>query len=209
MQVLVMLVDTAVALCGGSRSRPGESASRCSAARLTVKLDAGQSFAQEVGDLELRISATHGKTSCNGWAFSLEDANGNDFIYPVNMPLRFNPSQFLGCSCGLRARQGLKMKRNLRFILSEQDYLRLAPLMRDALWPGDSLDPEHAAEKYLKAIRTLRTGLIRLDTVHSALTPDGHISSATFRVELIAPDSINFGPGLKPHSTPCPANPDQ
>ena len=180
----------------------------CRAASFTVKLDAGKSYAQEVGGLQFKIRAATGKGSCNGWAFTLEDAEGNDFIYPVNMPLRFNPSQFLGCSYGLTAKQGLEMKRNMRFILSEQDYLRLDPLMRNALWPGDSPDPEHAGEKYLDAVGAAQTGLMRLNTVHYKISPDGLIQSATFRVDLIAPASFHFEPDLKPHPAPCPSTPE-
>jgi hypothetical protein len=178
--------------------------SSCRAVSFTVELDAGKSYVQEVGGLHFKITAADGKGSCNGWSFTLEDAEGNDFIYPVNMPLRFNPSQFLGCSYGLTAKQGLEMKRSMRFILNEQDYLRLDPLMRNALWPYSAPDPEHAGEKYLDAISAVQTGLMRLNTVRYKISPDGLIQSATFRVELLAPESFSFGQGLKPHSTPCP-----
>lgn len=142
-----MLTAAALALAGQSQPQPFASGPGCSGVSLTVKLDAGKSYAQKVGGLNFKISPDSGKGSCNGWAFTLEDADGNDFIYPVNMPLRFNPSQFLGCSYGLSAKEGLEMKRNMRFILNKRDYLRLDPLMRDALWPYSSPDPEHAAEK--------------------------------------------------------------
>lgn len=164
---------------------------------------------KEVGELTFKIRAINDKELCNGWYFSLVDAKGDDFIYPVNMPLRFNPSQFLACSYGLTVRQGLEMKRGLRFILTEQDYHRLEPLMTDALWPGDSPDPDHAAERYLKALSTVRTGLIRLNTLRFKISPDGLIRSATFRVELIAPTSFHFDPAVKPYSTVCPASPAQ
>ena len=101
------------------------------------------------------------------------------------------------------------MKRRMRFILTERDYLRLVPLMKDALWPGDSPDPKHAAERYLKAIRTVRTGVIRLNTVRFEVSSDGLIRSATFQVNLIAPTSFHFDPALKPYSTVCPAVPAQ
>jgi len=204
---MVRVAAVVLALFGTLRSQLRASGNSCSAVSFTAKLDAGDSFAQKVGGLEFKLTATHGKTSCNGWGFSLEDGNGNDFIYPVNMPLRFNPSQFLGCSYGLTAKQGLEMKRSLRFILSEQDYLRLDPLMRDALWPGDSPDPEHAAERYLNAIRAVQTGLIRLKTVRYELSSDGLIQSATFRVDLIAPAGFRFDTALKTYSTHCPPTP--
>jgi hypothetical protein len=132
---------------GPSSPQPRATGPRCSAVRFTAKLDAGHSFVQKVGDLRFKIRAAHGKAVCNGWIFTLEDAGDHDFIYPVNFPLRFNPSQYLGCSYGLTARQGLEMKRDMRFILTEQDYLRLDPLMKDALWPADSPEPKHDGER--------------------------------------------------------------
>lgn len=195
----------ALGLSGLLRSHPSASTKQCNGVSFTARLDAGHSFTQKIGGLSLQIRASHDGRPCSGWFFSLEDASGHDFIYPVNMPLRFNPSQILGCSYGLSARQGLEMKRRMRFILTERDYRRLEPLMEDALWPGDSLGPKHAAEKYLKEVGTVPTGRLRLDTLHFKLSANGHIRSATFRVELIAPSSFHFDQALKPYSTACPA----
>ena len=194
----------ALLLAGPSWAQPAATSSSCSAVRFTAKLNAGQSFAKKVGGLVFKLRAAQGRDLCGGWTFTLEDAGGHDFIYPVNFPLRFNPSQLLGCSYGLTARQGLEMKRSMRFILTERDYLRLRPLMENALWPADSPDPKHAGEKYLNSIRTIQTGLIRLGTLHDDLSPDGLIRSATFRVELIAPSSFHFAPALEPHPVACP-----
>ncbi len=204
MRVTAIMAAVVLALFGTLQPKLGASGNSCSAVSFTARLDAGNSFAQKVGGLEFKMRAAHGKDLCGGWTFTLEDAGGHDFIYPVNFPLRFNPSQLLGCSYGLTVRQGLEMKRTMRFILNEQDYLRLDPLMKDALWPADSPDPERAGERYLKAIRTIQTGLLRLDTRRSNVSPDGLIQSATFRINLIAPASFHFEPGLKPYSTTCP-----
>lgn len=205
----LMLMIAALALFGALGPQPGASPARWNAVSFTVRLEAGHSFNQKVGGLEFKLRGTNDKRLCNGWWFSLEDAGGHDFIYPLNMPLRFNPSQFLGCSYGLTVRQGLEMKRSLQFILTEEDYLRLGPLMSDALWPANSLDPEHAGEKYLAALRTVRAGLIQINTAHFDLSPNGLIRSATFRVKLTAPGSFQFDPALKPHPTACPATPAQ
>jgi hypothetical protein len=210
-QAIALTLETllvALPVLGLVSSRAGTTTSGCSAVSFTAVLNAGQSLRRKVADLAFEIRATKDKGVCDGWTFSLEDASGHDFIYPVNMPLRFNPSQILGCSYGLTASQGLEMKRTLRFILSEQEYLRLDPLMRNALWPGDSPDP-HAAETHLKAIAAVQTGLVRLNTLHFEISPDGMVRSATFRVELIAPKGFHFDPGVKSYSTACPVTPAQ
>lgn len=190
----------------GFPAGPKTTQGQCTAVSFVAKLKAGNNFKQKVDDLEFEIRASTGMPPCGGWYFTLDDAAGHDFIYPVNMPLRFNPSQNLGCSYGLTAQQGLEMKRSMRFLLTEHDYLRLYPLMRDALWPGDSPDPEHAAGTYIKAITEVPTGLIRIETEHFKISKSGVVHSAEFKVELIAPASFAFGQALKPHSTACPAN---
>ncbi len=207
MSVSVLVITALIDLSGRPRLHSGPSDPKCSAVSFTSRLDAGKSYVRKVGNLEFRITAAQGNGLCHGWTFSLEDKSGNDFVYPVNMPLRFNPSEMLDCSYGLTARQGLEMKRRMRFILTEQDYLRLVPLMRDALRPGDSPDPDHAAERYLKAIDAVPTGFLRLDTLHFELSSAGLIRSATFRVELIAPSSFHFDPPLKPRSIACSSGP--
>jgi hypothetical protein len=209
MRVTGLLAFAVLALAGQVWPQQRALGAQCKAVSSTVKLDAGKNFAQEVGGLKFRIRATHDKALCNGWRFSLEDAAGNDFIYPVNLPLRFNPSQFLACSYGLTARQGLEMKREMRFILSEKDYLRLDPLMRDALWPAGSPDSKHDGDKYLEAVGALHTGLVRLNTLHFELSPNGLIRSATFRVEIIVPDSFYLDSLPKSYPTVCPAMPEQ
>jgi hypothetical protein len=198
-----------LALSGGFRLWSSASEPQCNAVSFTARLHAGEDFTQKVDDLEFEIRPTHDEGFCDGWYFSLEDPRGHDFIYPVNMPLRFNPSQYLGCSYGLSARQGLEMKRSLRFILTQGDYLRLDPLMRNALWPGDSPDPEHAAERYLKAIAAVRRGFVRLSTLHFELSSDGLVRSAVFQVDVIAPADFHFNPALKPYSMTCPATETQ
>lgn len=205
----IMLMIAALALSGGLSPRSKRSSPKCRAISLKVSLNAGENFRQEVGDLTFRIQAANGTGLCKGWFFSLEDAKGNDFIYPVNPPLRFNASENLGCSYGLTARQSLETQRRLRFVLTEREYLRLDPLVTNALWPADSPDPDGAAERYAKALSKVQTGLIQLKALRFDISPDGLIRSATFRVKLIAPTSFDFGPALKPYSTACPAAPSQ
>ncbi len=200
-----MATLVALALSGGLWPPSSASGPHCNAVSFTASLNAGEGFAQKVGDLEFLIQPSHDKdTLCDGWGFSLQDPHGHDFIYPVNMPLRFNPSQDLGCSYGLTAHQSLEMKRSLRFILTQEDYLRLYPLMWNALWPGDSPDPERAAVIYLKAIDAVRTGLVRLNTLRFEVSSDDLVHSAVFRVEAIAPADFHFNPAMKPHSVACP-----
>ena len=139
-----------------------------------------------------------------GWTFSLEDAEGRDYIYPVNPPLRFNPSQYLGRAYGESARQSLSSTRELRFLLNKADYERFWPLVTNALWPYSAARPDKATEEYFTELGKLRTGLLRLKIVKSDVTSDDMIRSGEFTVEFVAPSDTHFDPQLKPYPEGCP-----
>jgi hypothetical protein len=95
--------------------------------------DRGESFKKHVGESTFRKRSVPSRETSNGWRFSFEDADGRDFIYPVNPPLRYNACKILGRGYQYSARDSLKWNRQVRFLLSAIDYDRLDPLIRDAL----------------------------------------------------------------------------
>jgi hypothetical protein len=196
---------TGVLLLVASKLSPAEekTAPECAAVALTVSLRVGDDYQRRINDLTFKVRARKDKGLCCGWMFSLEDAAGHDFIYPVNPPLRFNPSQLLGCGYGQTARESLKISRELHFLLNQSDYERFEPLLKNALWPGDAPNPDRAAQEYLTALDKLSTGWLRLEILHSEVAPDDTVRSADVRVELIAPSDFQFDPTLKPYSTVC------
>ena len=156
----------------------------------------------------MKVRANKGLKVPNGWTFTLEDAAGCDYIAPVNPPLRFNPTETLGPGYGLNARESLKMDRGeIRFILNEADYKRIDPLWRNALWPADAPDPDHAIENYLTAIKRLRMGSLRVSILQSDFSPDDIALSATVRFDLTAPSEFPFDPALKPLPAGCLGEP--
>jgi hypothetical protein len=200
-----LLLMTGALLLVASKLSPAEqkTAPQCAAVALTVSLQAGDDYQRRINDLTFVVRATKDKGFCWGWMFSLEDAAGHDFIYPVNPPLRFNPSQLLGCGYGQTARESLKISRELRFLLNQSDYERFQPLLKNALWPGDAPNPDRAAKEYLTALDKLSTGLLRLRILHSEVSADDSVRSAEVQAELIAPSGFQFDPTLKPYSTVC------
>lgn len=201
-----LLLGAGVFLLLASELFPQETkaAPQCAAVTLRISLKAGDTFQRRINGLTFRVRATKDAGSCYGWRFFLEDAAGHDFIYPVNPPLRFNPSQLLGCGYGESAQQLLKWDRELRFLLDQADYEHFDPLVEKALWPYNAPNPAHAAEDYLTALAKLRTGLLRLKILSSDVAPDGAVRSAELEVELIAPSDFHFDSSLKPRSTACP-----
>ncbi|PYV35445.1 MAG: hypothetical protein DMG22_02310 [Acidobacteria bacterium] len=176
----------------------------CSAVSLDIALQAGGNYAQRVNDLTFKVKTLLPKSGEAGWTFSLEDAEGRDYIYPVNPPLRFNPSQYLGRAYGESARQSLSSTRELRFLLNKADYERFWPLVTNALWPYSAARPDKATEEYFTELGKLRTGLLRLKIVKSDVTSDDMIRSGEFTVEFVAPSDTHFDPQLKPYPEGCP-----
>lgn len=105
--------------------------SQCDAVATTVRLQANEDFQRRINELTFKMQ----RLTSTGWVFSLEDAKGRDYIYPVNPSLRLNSSQTLGAGYGDTARQSLSRGRELRFLLSETDYDVFDPYVTNALWP--------------------------------------------------------------------------
>jgi hypothetical protein len=178
---------------------------QCSAVALVIRLEAGRNYAQSIGNgLTFKIRAMKEW----GWVLSLEDNAGRDYIYPVNPPLRLNPSETLGRGYGDSARKSLSHGRNLRFLLDNADYNRLEPLMDNALWPYNAPDPNRALDEYVTALQNLQTGVLKLKILAADLAPDDSVRSAKFHVEFVAPPGFHFDAPLHPHPSACPLEDD-
>src|SRR5258708_4130389 len=91
---------------------------QCNAVAITIRMQSDQDFQRRINDLTFKMQ----RLRSTGWVFSLEDAKGRDYIYPVNSSLRLNSSQTLGAGYGDTAKQSLSRGRELRFLLSGTDY---------------------------------------------------------------------------------------
>jgi hypothetical protein len=187
-------------LMGGQKPK----APQCTFVSIAFSLKAGESFQQEIGNLMFDVRPDAAPDRPNGWTFSIYGKGGDDFIAPVNIPLRFNPSQILGPGYGLSARESLQTPRELPFLLSDSDYELVVPLWRDALWPYSAPDPDHAADKYTSTIAKLPLGLLKLKPLKVDISPDDLIRSANFEASLIIPFGSHLDPSLKQHPSPCP-----
>jgi hypothetical protein len=180
---------------------------QCSAIEMVMRIEAGRNYAQSIGNgLTFKISAMKDKEW--GWNLSLEDNMGRDYIYPVNPPLRLNPSQTLGRGYGDSARQSLSHDRNLRFLLDNADYNHLEPLMDNALWPYSAPDPDRALDEYVTALHNLQTGVLKLEILAADIAPNDSVRSAKFHVEFVAPQAFHFDASLHPHPSACPVEDD-
>jgi hypothetical protein len=191
---------------GMTSVQKSQNAQHCSVVTIKFFLKMGESFQQKIGnDLMFSVRADTSRERPDGWTFSIDNADGHDFIAPVNPPLRFNPSQNLGAGYGLTAKDSLKHNRELHFLINDSDYELLAPLWRDALWPYSAPEPDKAADSYTSALLRIPLGILRLRVLQADISPDDRILSAIFEAELIAPAQLQFDPSLLPRQGPCPA----
>jgi hypothetical protein len=130
-----------------------------------------------------------------------------DRIYPVNLPLRFNPWREIGSSYGIRAEEKLQRPILYAFVPDEGSFRRIRDLASDALWPYSARDPVHATEAYLSVLNTLALGTIRFTPTQYRTAESGKtIVEITFSVEIIAPEQFAFA-AANPRAVSCPPKP--
>lgn len=129
--------------------------------RLSVggQVNAGKSFRQPLGNgLVLHLDPLKDDS---GWQAAISpEGSDDDWAYPVNLPLRFGNSEYLGTGYGEPVREVLSYAHVIRFPLTYEDYSRISNLAREALWPDQSKQKATAA--YLDALKTVKTGAVVL-----------------------------------------------
>ena len=125
------------------------------------------------------------------------DVVADDFIWPVNLPLRSNPWQEIGTSYGIAAVDKLGRLITFDFLLNKTDFLKIRSLENDR---------ESYTERYFAALKRLPLGQIRFSPMSYVTTPDGlGILKLTFRIKITAPRTFAFSKALTPRPSVCPA----
>jgi hypothetical protein len=196
-------------ICGlsSAQSRP---VAACHSASLTAELSGGQAFERAVGGglaFRLQPQKLGPDGQADGWSISLSPQNApeQDYIYPVNPPLRFNPLQILGRNYNDDAKASLGRPRRMRFLLNRNDFQQIEPLLNAALWPYSAPHPDTAGDEYLTALSKLRTGVAEVEILNYDLAPEGDsIRRMKFRVTFTAPMNFQFFKNLPSRSSSCP-----
>lgn len=178
---------------------------QCKSARVRVSLEQGGSYQKSIGALTLKITAqkdAHGKDL--GWYYTLVDDLGRDYIYPANLPIRFNPLQTLGAGYDLDAAGSMDWNRSARFLLSRSDYERIDPLLKQALWPVDSPDPENAGRNYINALKKTDGGFLDLNILDAEVSSENIVKRAVLEFKFTVPTAFSIAPSLSPEITACP-----
>ena len=179
-----------------------QSSPACLSVSFKVHLDAGDSFERELGGgLLFRVRSLKDPS----WFLDIvpAEANTKDYIYPVNLPLRFNANQTLGSGHGETVKSSLAHPHEMRFLLNRSDYDRVFGLMGNVLRSYQTSDPDKALSDYTNAVDDARKGSLRVTVSSYKTNPKGALTRIKLRVEVTTPPDFQFAPHLNPLPWPC------
>jgi len=187
----------------GAAQPPGDTPS-CHSVLFAAKLNAYDDFDQDLGDgLVLRVKSFNEPA----WFIDVVPAAKpqNDYVYPVNPPLRFNGNQMLGPGYSETIESSLNHPHEMYFLLSAPDFDRISSLIGNVLWPYQTSDPDKALADYLAALKAAKTGWLELTVRHYEVDAAGGLKSIQFRVQVVVPSDFALDKDLKYERVSCPA----
>jgi hypothetical protein len=175
----------------------------CHSASFKTALNTHDDFTLELGGgLLFRVRSQKEP----GWFIDIvpAEANTKDYIYPVNLPLRFNANQTLGPGYGETVQSSLAHPHEMRFLLNRSDYDRVFALIGNVLQSYQTSDPDKAVSDFTNAVEDTRKGSLRV-TISSYKTDSktGALTRIKLRVQITTPLDFQFAPGLNPLPWPC------
>jgi hypothetical protein len=175
----------------------------CQFVSFKVTLKANDSYERELGGrLLFRINSQKEQ----GWFVDIVPAEENtkDYIYPVNLPLRFNGNQTLGPGYGETVKSSLSHPHEMNFLLDRSDYERISTLVGSVLRSYQTADPDKTLADYTSAVDSAQKGSVRI-TVSSYKTDPkaGALARIKLRVGITTPADFQFAPGLNSWPSPC------
>lgn len=175
----------------------------CQFVSFKVTLNASDSYERELGGgLLFRVRSQKEQ----GWFVDVApaEANTKDYIYPVNLPLRFNGGQTFGPGYGETVKSSLSHPHEMNFLLDRSDYDRISALVGIVLRSYQTPDPDKALSDYTNAVDNARKGWVRI-TISSYKTDPktGALTRIKLRVAITTPSEFQFAPGLNHWPAPC------
>lgn len=115
----------------------------CHSVSFKVALDVYDDFEQQLGGgLLFRVQTLKEP----GWFFDIvpADATANDYVYPVNPPLRFNGNQYFAAVYGESVKSSVAYSHEMCFLLDRTGYDNVSSLIGNVLWPYQTADSDKA-----------------------------------------------------------------
>jgi hypothetical protein len=175
----------------------------CESIFFKTSLNAHDDFERELGGgLLFRLKSMKEP----GWFIDVVPAEEakNDYIYPVNPPLRLNPIQTLGSGYGETVESSLAHPHVMNFLLHRSDYEKISSLIDNVLWPYKTADPEKAVSDYTQAVDETQKGQLKVVVAsHKTDRKTGMLEHIKLRVEITVPAGFQFAPGFFPLPSRC------
>jgi hypothetical protein len=198
--VLAVLLSMSVLPASGNHA---QSSYACQAIFFKVSLRAGDDFERELGGgLLFRVRSQKEP----GWFLDIvpAEANTKDYIYPVNLPLRFNGNQTLGPGNGETVKSSLAHPHEMNFLLSRSDFDRISDLVGNVLWSYQTNHPDQALSDYTDAVDRAQKGSLRVSISSYKTDPKtGALTRIKLRVQITTPMDFEFAPKLNPLPWSC------
>lgn len=175
----------------------------CRSVSLGAKISIDQTFKKELGEgLLLRVQPLDGN-----WFVDVVPAARpqDDYVYPVNPPLRFNGNQTLGPGYNETTASSLGHPHKLRFLLDDGDFKHFSALIGNVLWPQQTSDPDKARADYEDALTAARMGWLQLTVQNYETDKGGDLKSIQFRARVIVPSDFGLEKSLKSERAACPS----
>jgi hypothetical protein len=180
-----------------------QSSYACQSVFFKASLRSGDDFVRELGGgLLFRVRSQKEP----GWFLDIvpAEANTKDYIYPVNLPLRFNGNQILGPGYGETVKSSLAHPHEMNFLLSRSDFDRISDLIGNVLWSYKTKDPDKALSDYTNAVEDAKKGSLRVAISSYKTDPkSGGPTRIKLRVQITTPVDFQFAPKLNPLPWPC------
>ncbi len=197
--LLAALISACVFAAIEAQAQPAPS---CQSVVFKVALDVHHDFQVELGGgLLFRVRSEKEP----GWFLDIvpAEAASNDYIYPVNLPLRENPNQTLGAGYGESVNSSLGHPHEMRFLLDRSGYERVSALIGNVLRSYQTSDPDKAVSDFMSAVDSARKGSLRVTVSSYKTDKTGTLTRIKLRVLITTPLDFQFAPGLNPLPVSC------
>lgn len=204
---LIIWLLTSVWLCAQNKD------SACRAFTLTGELAAKASFERAIGgglSLQVKPAGLGSKGELDGWEIYILRAEDpeHDYIYPVNLPLRFNGMQILGASYNDDTKVSLGHPHGMWFLLNKADYDKMSSAVDHALWPYSAPQPDRVADEFYGVLKTVETGWLKFTVLSYELIPNtDSVKAMKFQVDFNVPQSFKLASGLSSSAATCSPHP--
>lgn len=187
--------------------------STCRSFTLTGELTAKASFARAIGNgltFQVKPTGLGAKGQLDGWEIYIvhpEDPE-HEYIYPVNLPLRFNSVQILGASYNNDAKATLERPHEMWFLTNKADYDKMWPVLEHVLWPYMSPHPDKVADEFYGVLKTVETGWLKFTVLNYEIAIDADsVKRIKFQVDFNVPKTFKLDSKLNSSAAACAAHP--